>query len=131
MACRCPNWQAVSFCTKRTPLVGGHPPIPRELSCGQAARQRSLTLSMVIVLRPIKKRADSSLMTATCPLIIDISLSCFLLFSSLLLIDLQEPVDVLFCDLVVHHLLLDRAILLIKLSLFCKEIGRASCRERV
>ena len=69
----------------------------------------------------IKKRADSSLMTATCPLIIDISLSCFLLFSSLLLIDLQEPVDVLLCDLVVHHLLLDRAILLIKLSLFCKD----------
>ena len=36
----------------------------------------------------IKKRADSSLMTATCPLIIDISLSCFFLLSSLLFINL-------------------------------------------
>ena len=68
-----------------------------------------------------KKRADSSLMTATCPLIVGVSLSCFLLLSSLLLIGLQEPVDVLFCDLVVHHLLLRRAVLLIEFSLLRKD----------
>jgi hypothetical protein len=79
-------WQAVSFCTKRTPLVGGHPQIPRELSCGQAARQTGLVLSAATILQQIKKRADSSLMTATCPLIIGVSLSCFLLLSPLLFI---------------------------------------------
>ena len=35
-----------------------------------------------------KGGANSSHMTATCPLIIDISLSCFFLLSSLLFIDL-------------------------------------------
>lgn len=98
-----------------------NPPIPRELSCGQAACKTGLALSMASISWQTKKRADSCLMTATCPLIVGVSLSCFLLLSPLLFINLQEAVDVLFCDLVVHHLLLRHTVFLIEFSLFCED----------
>lgn len=48
-------------------------------------------------------------------------LSCFLLLPPLLFINLQKSINVLLCDLIVHHFLLCRAVFLIQFSLFCKD----------
>lgn len=105
---------------QRTSLVGGHPPIPRNCPADRLRTRQVWRFSLAVSHSNKKSGQTATSRLPSAHALPILRFWFFLLLPPLFFVDLQEAIDVLLCDLVVHHVLLYAAIFLVEFSLLCK-----------
>ncbi len=100
-------------------LLVGTPPIPQKLTARRSGYAPTSCALNAFESAAIKKAGEQHLYKCHPPVVSSFLLFLIFVFSlSLLFVDFQELIYVLFCNLIVHHLLLCCAILLIDFFLY-------------